>query len=335
MRRLVVLTVFVALAACSSPPAKLASTRIVATPEPTPWATVEAFTPTPKPVPPRAAAVPAPAVAAPAPAPTPPPRTLAPLQGLGSWIDLFDHNDDPGSIVPLVRCMAERGVRSLYLETARYASETDIQFPKAVGAALDEAKARGMRVVAWYPPGFDDLDRDVRRSLEAIRFTSPKGNRFDAFGADIEYRDRVPEDEARNAATIEYSERLRRDAPDVTLVAIVIAPSSLQVNPKRWPDFPWPQLGAVYDAFMPMNYWTARSPDPATAAELTEHNTTETRRLTGKPVHVIGGLATDADEEQVAAYVAAARRSGSLGGGLYDYRTTRSEVWDELGGLNG
>lgn len=334
MRRLLVLGL-VAFTACSSPPARVASTRVVATPVPTPSPTVAASTPAP--VPPRAAvaaAAPAPAPVPPPP-PAPPPRTLAALEGLGGWIDVFDHTDDPNSILPLVRGMASQGVRTLYLETARFASETDIQYPRAVGAALDEAKSRSLRVVAWYPPAFDDLDRDVRRSLAAVRFTSPGGNRFDAFGADIEYGDRVPDAEQRTAAAIEYSRRLREGASDVTLAAIVIAPSSLELNPDRWPNFPWLELGPLYDAFMPMNYWTARSPDPDTAAQLTEHNTAETKRLTGKPVHVIGGLAEDADEAQVSAYVAAARRSGSLGGGLYDYRTTRPEVWDELRTLNG
>jgi hypothetical protein len=49
---------------------------------------------------------------------------------------------------------------------------------------------------------------------------------------------------------------------------------------------------------------------------------------------MIGGLAESADEAQVAAFVAAAIESGSLGGGLYDYATTRTEVWDELQALN-
>ena len=52
-------------------------------------------------------------------------------------------------------------------------------------------------------------------------------------------------------------------------------------------------------------------------------------------MHIIGGLGENADEAQVAAYVRAARESGSLGGGLYDYTTTRPEVWDELQALNG
>ena len=253
------------------------------------------------------------------------------FRGLESWIDVFDHTDDPATVLPFVRGMAANGVETLYLETARYGSATDIQYPTALGAALDEAKALGMRVVAWYPPGFADLERDVRRSVAAVNYVSPKGNRFDGFGADIEYTTPVPDHAARSQLAVEYSQRLRAAIGGAyPMSAIVIPPTSLEYNPKRWPGFPWAALRQFYDVFMPMNYWTARGKDPATAADLTQRNANQVRALTGRPVHVIGGLGESADEAQVAAYVTAALESGSLGGGLYDFDTTRAEVWDEL-----
>ncbi len=252
------------------------------------------------------------------------------FRGLGSWIDVFDHTNDPATVLPLVRGMAARGVQTLYLETARYSSTTDIQFPKALGAAVDEAKSLGMRVVSWYPPGFADLERDIRRSLAAVAYVSPGGNRFDAFGADIEYTAALPDHAERSRRTIDYSRRLRQGAGAYPLAAIVIPPTSLEYNPKRWPGFPWAEIRDVYDVFMPMNYWTARGRDPGTAADLTQRNTNAVRSLTSKPVHNIGGLGEEADEAQVAAYVAAALESGSIGGSLYDFDTTRAEVWDEL-----
>ena len=320
-------------AACSSPRI-VASQRVVATPIATPTPT-PAPTPTPEPVR-RPAPVteggnepaPRPLLAAPA-------DNIGMFRGLGSWIDVFDHTDDPATVLPFVRGMAERGTKTLYLETARFASTTDIQFPTALGAALDEAKALGMRVVAWYPPAFDDLERDVRRSLAAIAFVSPKGNRFDAFGADIEYTEKVPDHAERSRRAVEYSRRLREGAPaGYPMAAIVIPPTSLVYNPNRWAGFPWAELRGYYEVFMPMNYWTARGKDPQTAANLTQQNVAETKRLTGRPIHIIGGLGEYSDEAQVVAYVAAAREAGSLGGGLYDYDTTRAEVWEELQVLN-
>jgi hypothetical protein len=223
----------------------------------------------------------------------------------------------------------------LYLESARFTTPSDIQFPTATAAAIEEAHALGMRVVAWYPPGFGDVDRDVARSLAAIRWTTPRGHRFDAFAADIEYAQEVPDPGARSTAALEYSRRLRAGAgPAYPLAAIVIPPTSHEINPNRWPGFPWAELSTTYELFMPMNYWTGRTTDPAVVEQVTARNVTETARLTGKPVHIIGGLADRTDEPQAAAYVRAAQGAGSIGGGLYDYRITRPEVWDELRGLH-
>jgi hypothetical protein len=326
--RKALLVVLLCSTACTSPRI-VASERIVATPVATATPTAA---PTPTPAPTRAA----PAadgggetarrtvLAAPAGGP-------AVFRGLGSWIDVFDHTDDPATVLPLVRDMARRGVQTLYLETARYTSTTDIQFPTALGAAVDEAKRLGMNVVAWYPPGFADLELDIRRSLVAVRYVSPAGHRFDAFGADIEYTQALPDHAERSRRAVIYSQRLRDGAgASYPMSAIVIPPTALEYSPTRWPGFPWAQIKDLYQVFMPMNYWTGRGKNPATAADQTKRNVEAVRALTGRPVHIIGGLGADSDETQVAAYVAAAKESGSLGGGLYDFTTTRPEVWDEL-----
>jgi hypothetical protein len=332
MLRKTLVGLLLACAACSAPPPIVSSQRIVAAPAATPTPSPSP-SPSPAPVPARAPAPPAQRVTQPLPAA--PAGNVSVFSGLESWIDVFDHTDDPATVVPMVRDMAARGVRTLYLETARFVSATDIQFPNAVGAALDEAKARGLRVVAWYPPAFDDMEREVRRSLAAVRFVSPRGNRFDAFGADIEYTESVPDHAERSRRAVEYSRRLREAVgPSYPMAAIVIPPTFLDHRPTRWPGFPWAELAPLYDVFMPMNYWTAFGKDARTAAQQTTYNANEVRRLTGRPVHVIGGLGADADEAQVAAYVTAALETGSLGGGLYDFATTRAEVWDELQALN-
>jgi hypothetical protein len=264
------------------------------------------------------------------PAPKPAPDALVAFRRLGSWSDVYDHNDDPATIVPLVRTMAAHGVRTLYLETGRYASPTDVQYPIAVGAALDQAKALGMRAVAWYAPDFSDVALDVRRSLAAIAFRSPNGNRFDAFGADIEYSPMAD----RNRRVVDYCRRLRAQTGAVPLAAIVFPPTALQAKPETWPGYPWAEFGRDFDIVMPMNYWTFHTKDARETASLTTRNAELVRDLTGRPVHVIGGLATDADTTQTAAYVSAAVESGSIGGSLYDGRTTTSDQWASLAALN-
>lgn len=345
MRRscaLLLLLVLLPLGACGTGGAEPVSHRVIATPEPTGRASVVVSKPKPKAkTEVKAATVPAPAPAqaAPklaAPKPAAPAVGLGAYRSLGAWIDVFDHDNDPASLVPAVRDAAAKGTKTLYLESARYSSKGDFEFPKAMGAALDEAKALGLRVVAWYPPDFKDIDSDVKRSVAAVRYRSPGGNRFDSFAADIEYTAGVPDHGKRNKLTIEYSKRLRKAAGAAyPLAAITIPPSWLERAPQRWPDFPWKALAASYNLFMPMEYWTALGKDTKTAYNVTKTDVEKTRALTGKPVHIIGGLGEDADAKQVLSYIKACKESGSLGGGLYDYRTTRADVWDELRKLNG
>jgi hypothetical protein len=346
MRRLLAL-LFLFATACGTGAAQPAAVRVIATPEPTGHAEVAVDLATPE------ARVTAAAPKAAAPKlelDIPQTRTVQPIvpapvatsvsglgafSALGSWIDVFDYDDGEHPLVPLVRSMAKRGVRTLYLETSRFTAPDDIQFPRSLGAGLDEAKTHGMRVVAWYPPGLDDVARDVKRSVAAVRYRSPAGNRFDAFGADIEYTEAVPDHAKRNERAIEYSNKLRAAVgASYPMSAIVIPPTSLEKNQQRWPNFPWSSLAKSYQLFMPMNYWTVHGKDSKTATELTRSNIEKTRKLTGKPVHIIGGLGDGADPSQVAAYVKACLEAGSLGGGLYDYTTTRSDVWTELAKLN-
>jgi hypothetical protein len=254
-------------------------------------------------------------------------------------MDVWDHNDDPASIVPAVEDMANRGVRTLYLETSRYASDHDIDYPNAYGAALDVAKSRGMSVVAWYPPGFGDLERDVRRTMAAINFVSPGGHRFDAFGADIEVTAEVRDNAERNRRVIEYSEIVRSQVgAGYVLAAIVIPPSQVEQSVEEgwnwWDVYPYEELAPYYQMFMPMNYWTGVGTDPETARSKTERNVAETRSRTDRPVHIIGGLANRMDVEQTRAFVDAGRAAGAIGGSVYDYRITPEEIWPELRRFN-
>jgi hypothetical protein len=326
MLRIAVL-VLVLLSACSNAPSPVAS-RVRATPAPTPEPSIVIETPLSATSPPKPAARPAPKPRA-----VPKTDVLIAFRKLGSWSDVYDHTDDPATIVPLVRTMAAHGVRTLYLETGRYASPTDIQFPRAAGAALDQAKALGMRTVAWYAPDFSDVALDVRRSLAAIAFRSPNGNRFDAFGADIEYS-RIKDFSERNRRVVDYCRQLRARAGAFPLAAIVFPPTALERKPDTWPDYPWAEFGRDFDIVMPMNYWTFHTKDARETASLTMRNARTVRRLTGRPTHVIGGLATDADSAQTAAYVTAALESGSIGGSLYDGRTTTADQWASLAAFN-
>ncbi|HVE91744.1 MAG TPA: hypothetical protein VNE62_05540 [Actinomycetota bacterium] len=335
------LIVLAASASCAQPP-RPSSLRVVATPlptatpEPTPAPTVVPA-PVARPKAPVSVAAPKPRVTArpkPRPAaPAPRPVSIDAFRGLGAWIDVYDFNDDPQSILPAVRDIAARGVRTLYLETARFNSPSPFLFPRANAAALEESHRLGMKVVAWYPPDFVDLNRDVAYTLAAVNYVSPAGHRFDAVAPDIERLD-IKDHNERTARLLDYSRRVRAGSPAGYPLAAITIPTSSPYYRAQWPSFPWAEIGRIYDVAMPMAYWTGRKADAPTAASLTAENLRDTARMTGLPVHVIGGVADQIDLAQATAYVDAALAGGSIGGSLYDYRTSREEIWAPLARVN-
>jgi len=238
--------------------------------------------------------------------------------------------------------------------------------PDVVGRFLDQAHARGIRVIGWYLPGFADMERDLRRSVAVINFTSATGNRFDGFAPDIESRvelrsrvraehpdwtDPQVEEETRlrfNAGIAEYSRRLRETVGPIILGAIVVDAKNNERAPGRWQGFPWPAIAAHYDVVLPMAYWTA-SPsnggcpgnDIDTASYMAEvASKTESLMGAKKPMHLIGGVADCISAAETAGYVSGAAGVGSLGVSLYDFRTTeahpeRDRLWGELGRFGG
>jgi hypothetical protein len=114
----------------------------------------------------------------------------------------------------------------------------------------------------------------------------------------------------------------------------VYPPTQIARRPSIWPGYPWRTFGAYYDIVMGMHYFTFRTNDPRQVEATTEANAKLIRSLTGKPAHVIGGLAGDANPSEIAAYVVGALESGSIGGSLYDARTTSAAEWLALAALN-
>jgi hypothetical protein len=288
-------------------------------------------TPTPEPVP-------AP-TEEPAPEPEPDPTSeripLAPVPaghevyaGLSTWIDVYDVEWTPEQQVDVAH---RGGVDTIFVQSARYASEGDIDDADRLARVIDAAHARGIRVMTWYIPDFLDPERDFRRSVEAIRFTTPNGNRPDGFGLDIELG-ALPDVGARNERLLRLSAALRDwVGPDYPMAAVVLPPLQLDLNGTWWPGFPYAELRPFYDVYIPMSYSSYRGTDAAKTYQWNLDNITETRRRAGDPdlaVHLAGGIADNLPE--VAAFVEAARDGGAIGAGLYDLHTTRSSAWPAL-----
>jgi hypothetical protein len=253
-------------------------------------------------------------------------RSLFPYRGLGAWIDIFDDAawDDPAGTV---RSAAERGVRTIYLETCNWRCERDLFRPPRIADFIRAGNANGVRIVAWYLPGFDNLRRDFRRSKRAIEFETSGGQRFDGFALDIESFN-VASVTARNRRLLRLSRDIRDFAGPRYPLGAITPPWFYS-----WEPFPYRALAAQYDAFLPMNYFTVRANGARAARRHTVATIREIRSESGirnVPIHVIGGIADEMNGRETRALVRTGREHGVLGMSLYDMFTSSGEDWSEL-----
>jgi hypothetical protein len=261
-------------------------------------------------------------------------RSLLAYEGLGTWIDVYDWSTtfnrgaEQVGLADIDR-MAASGVQTLYVQTSKWDAPTDVLEPERLLPMIARAKARGMHVVAWYLPTFENPQADMGRLMAATRIPG-----VDALAVDIEsikFRD-VGE---RNRRLLEISTNLRKALPDMTLGAIPYPPVVTDViNPDLWPSFPWAQLAPLYDVWLPMNYQSDRKPESGyrDAYRYTAENIDRMRARLGRdvPVHAIGGIADRTSPADVGAMLKAAAQRHAIGGSLYDWKTTGDGLWASL-----
>ena len=263
--------------------------------------------------------------------------SLDPYRGLGTWVDIYD---DPQFAVPetTVGRIAARGVRTIYLETGNFKQATDLVRPDRLSRFLDAAHARGIAVVAWYLPGFREGGRDLRRSLAAIRFRSAGGQAFDSFALDVE-DGAVRPVSRRNRRLMDLSQRLRAAVgADYALGAIIPNPRGMELRRDYWQPFPYAQLAAVYDLFVPMVYSTYRGDGAAVVTRDVSRSMTILRTATGRPdqpVHLIGGLGHDMSAAESRAFAGNVATLRPMGWSLYDFSVTSPSAWAALRSLDG
>jgi hypothetical protein len=261
--------------------------------------------------------------------------TLAPYRGFGTWVDIYDTGvwKDPEAAVSTI---AARGVKTVYLETANFRQRRAIVRPSLVGRFLEAAHAEGMQVVAWYLPGFLDPEKDVARSLAAIRFETAGGQSFDGFALDIE-SEAVASASRRTARLLRVARELRAAVgPDYRLGAIIPSPRGLELSPTAWPGFPYQGLAERFDVFLPMVYFTYRTNGRRETRTYVSESIAVLRRETGDPdvrIHLIGGVADSATLGEVRGFADAVCGDRLLGASLYDFATTSSRHWAPLGRL--
>jgi hypothetical protein len=251
--------------------------------------------------------------------------------GAGAWVDQYDTSvlDNP---YPALAEMKRRGVRTVYWETGswRLPQTADFRDQVATELAIDQSHKLGMKIVAWYLPGLDDVPLDMRRTRAALELRTDKGQAFDGFAADIESQ-RVRSIPARNAALMRYSRALRRAAgDDYALGAIVPDQRSSTISPGLWPGLPYAALAPLYDVFLPMAYSTYRGRGSSYVYRYTRANVEYVRAVTRRPVHIIGGLDPGLRGAEPSAVVRGANDGGAVGASFYDFVGATPATWRAL-----
>jgi hypothetical protein len=252
----------------------------------------------------------------------------APFRGLGAWVDIYDDAlwNTPETTVA---ALAGQGIRTLYLETCNYNCPEPIHRPLLVERFIHAAHASGMRIVAWYLPGFNNIHRDLGYTRAALNFQTSLGQGFDGFALDIEARIVNPVAK-RNRRVVELSGKVRRAAGARYPLGAITPPWFYD-----WGGpFPYRALHGTYDAYLPMIYFGGRGEGARFARRAVTLNFEAIRGGTGDPraaIHAIGGVADDLGRREVAAFTDETRRRAGIGVSLYDVGTSGPEDWRGLG----
>jgi hypothetical protein len=255
--------------------------------------------------------------------------------GLGTWVDIYD-----GAVYAApertAQRIAARGVETVWVETANDGAAVDVVNPIQLGRLLDALHSRGIRVVAWYLPGYVKPALDLRRALAMLEFRSATGGAFDGVALDVEST-KVRNAGLRSSRAVALARQLRQAAGATPLAIVPFNPRGLERRPATWPRFPWAQLAATSDAFAPMIY----TGGAMKGFDATYGYVTRALRLlrvqTGNPdvqIHVAGGVADRLGSEELAGFVAAVEDDGgTIGVSLYDWMTTPARAWKALAPL--
>ena len=254
-------------------------------------------------------------------------------EGLGTWISIFgtEAYTQPSAVATAI---ASRGVKTVYVETGNYSQPDDIVNSDQLGALVDALHLAGLKVVAWYLPGFVKPAVDLRRALAAVRFQTSTGGTFDGFALDIE-SSAVKRAGIRTSRVLALSRQLRNAVgPDYALGAIIPSPRGMELLPKYWPGFPYADLAKLYDVFLPMDYWTFSVKGTDATYGYTARSLAILRRAVGDPdvpIHLVGGTTGKTKVADDKAFVQLVSDDGHLAGwSLFDYFGTKPAEWKAL-----
>ena len=238
------------------------------------------------------------------------------------WLPQDVEGGDPNAIV--ARAQAT-GLTHLYVRTG--SSVDGFNGADFLDALLPVAHAAGLRIIGWDFPYFDNVDDDIARAIEAMRYTTPTGDRIDGFSADIETpAERVnltPENVVYYAAAIRFE-----GGDDYPLIATVPRPSNA-----RQADYPYPEVMQWFSAVAPMVYWINQPPDEE-AAQAVDY-----LAAFGKPVLPIGqaydgglegGPPGTPTGDEITAFIDSASAHGAAAVSFWSWQHASDEMWGAI-----
>jgi hypothetical protein len=258
--------------------------------------------------------------------------TLEAYKGLGAWLDVYDWSatfaqHSPALEPDAVDQLAADGVQTLFIQASKWDAPELVLEPARLTAFIDRAHQRGISVVGWYLPTYEDPGRDLQRLLAIAALP------VDGLAVDIESR-KVGDVTERNRRVVEVSNALRAALPGEVLGVIPLEPILIEdINPRYWPGFPWAELAPSYDVWMPMAYWTNRRGPWRDAYSYMAANIDRVRAHIGQPaglIHALGGIGDTTSVVDLQGFRTAALERSVLGGSIYDFRTTQAPHWPEL-----
>jgi hypothetical protein len=243
--------------------------------------------------------------------------------GKGMWIyePAKTENGNAGAIVARAKAT---GLTHLWV---RMGSNWDgFNVAPFLDRLLPAAHAAGIKVIGWDFPRLDPVDSDVNRAAAMIRYTTPTGDRVDAFSPDIESPAEgthlTPE------AARRYGQALRAVAgANYPLIVTVPRPA------KERPLYPYADIVAGYDAIAPMIYWLDRQPDTDVVGALAALS------KFGKPVYPVGQAYDGSPEggrkgvpppEELFRFMRSAESHGAAGVSFWSWQAANQPAWNAI-----
>ena len=120
------------------------------------------------------------------------------------------------------------------------------------------------------------------------------------------------------------------------VAAITYPPRAFERHLSWWPGFPWTQIAAQVDAFVPMLYTGGGFPGYDATYGYVARSLKLLRAAVGRPilVHAAGGVANRMDAEELKAFSDAVLDDGKIvGWSLYDLQTMTPRAWTAMARL--